>query len=164
MPVERQERWQWVFPPHPWWGILNRWRMTIKDFLMPEFNMNMRVTVQLPRNWRQLEDKIKKVTEIAARHVEADAKVRIARPPDRAVDTGTTMNTINARRDDADGLSYKVGPSTEYAPFIEYGTIYMRARPFMTPALEAEGPRFLEAIRQIIRELDQAPPGSVRLV
>lgn len=129
---------------------------------MPEFNMNMQVSVQLPRNWRELENKIKMATEIAARHVETDGKRRIAEWP--AVDTGATMNSINARRDDAEGLSWKIGPSTEYAPFIEYGTVYMRARPFMTPALESEGPRFVEAMRQVINELDQAPPGSVRLV
>tara|TARA_R110000751_G_scaffold56166_1_gene120105 strand:+ start:1074 stop:1484 length:411 start_codon:yes stop_codon:yes gene_type:complete len=136
--------------------------MTIEDFFMPEFNMNMQVSVQLPRNWRELENKIKMATEIAARHVETDGKRRIAEWP--AVDTGATMNSINARRDDAEGLSWKIGPSTEYAPFIEYGTVYMRARPFMTPALESEGPRFVEAMRQVINELDQAPPGSVRLV
>ena len=134
---------------------------------MPDFNMDMRVTVQLSPNWRTLESEIKQATEIAARHVEAGAKDRIRGgviPEDRAVDTGTTMNTINARRDDAEGLSWRIGPSTEYAPFIEYGTIYMRARPFMTPALETEAPRFVEAMRQLLNMLNQAPPGSVRLV
>ena len=128
---------------------------------MPEFDMNMKVSVQLPRNWRDLEGKIKNVIQIAARHVETDGKRRIAEWP--AVDTGATMNSINARPDDSEELSWKIGPSTEYAPFIEYGTIYMRARPFMTPALESEAPRFVEAMRQIITELDQAPPGSIRL-
>ena len=134
---------------------------------MPDFDMDMRVTVQLSPNWRTLESEIKQATEIAARHVEAGAKDRIRGgviPEDRAVDTGTTMNTINARRDDAEGLSWRIGPSTEYAPFIEYGTIYMRARPFMTPALETEAPRFVEAMRQLLNMLNQAPPGSVRLV
>ena len=128
--------------------------MTIEDFFMPEFNMNMQVSVQLPRNWRELENKIKMATEIAARHVETDGKRRIAEWP--AVDTGATMNSINARPDGIEGLSWKIGPSTEYSPFIEYGTVYMRARPFMTPALESESPRFVEAMRQIINELDRA--------
>ena len=135
--------------------------MTIEDFFMPDFNMNMQVSVQLPRNWRELENKIKMAVEIAARHVETDGKRRIAEWP--AVDTGATMNSINARPDDFEGLSWRIGPSTEYAPFIEYGTVYMRARPFMTPALELEGPRFVEAMRQIINELHQAPPGAIRL-
>jgi len=137
--------------------------MTIEDFFMPEFNMDMQVSVQLPQNWNELGSKIRMVTEIAARHVEGDSKVRIAEWP--AVDTGATMNSINARPDDTDpnGLSWKIGPSTEYAPFIEYGTVYMRARPFMTPALEQESPRFVEALRQVFNELDGAPPGAVRL-
>ena len=152
MPIERQERWHRVFPSQMWCGVLNRWRMTIEDFFMPDFNMNMQVSVQLPRNWRELEAKIRLTTEIAARHVETDSKARIAgsyNEDDRAVDTGTTMNTINARPEEFGGLSWKIGPSTEYAPFIEYGTVYMRARPFMTPALESEGPRFVEAIRPV---------------
>ena len=130
---------------------------------MPDFNMDMQVSVQLPQNWNQLGSKIRMVTEIAARHVETDGKRRIAEWP--AVDTGATMNSINARPDDTDanGLSWKIGPSTEYAPFIEYGTVYMRARPFMTPALEQESPRFVEALRQVFNELDGAPPGAVRL-
>ena len=135
--------------------------MTIEDFFMPDFNMNMQVSVQLPRNWRELENKIKMTVEIAARHVETDGKRRIAEWP--AVDTGATMNSINARPDGIGGLSWKIGPSTEYAPFIEFGTERMSARPFMIPALESEGPRFVEAMRQIINELDQAPPGAVRL-
>ena len=123
--------------------------MTIEDFFMPDFNMNMQVSVQLPRNWRELENKIKMATEIAARHVETDGKRRIAEWP--AVDTGATMNSINARRDDAEGLSWKIGPSTEYAPFIEFGTSRMSARPFMIPALEKEAPRFQDAlINQIL--------------
>ena len=163
MPIKRQERWHWVFPPLMWCGVLNRWRMTIEDFFMPDFNMDMQVSVQLPQNWNQLGSKIRMVTEIAARHVETDGKRRIAEWP--AVDTGATMNSINARPDDTDanGLSWKIGPSTEYAPFIEYGTVYMRARPFMTPALEQESPRFVEALRQVFNELDGAPPGAVRL-
>ena len=163
MPIKRQERWHWVFLPLTWCGVLNRWRMTIEDFFMPEFNMDMQVSVQLPQNWNELGSKIRMVTEIAARHVEGNSKVRIAEWP--AVDTGATMNSINARPDDTDanGLSWKIGPSTEYAPFIEYGTVYMRARPFMTPALEQESPRFVEALRQVFNELDGAPPGAVRL-
>ena len=51
--------------------------MTIEDFLMPDFDMDMRVTVQLSPNWRTLESEIKQATKIAARHVEAGAKDRI---------------------------------------------------------------------------------------
>ena len=68
--------------------------MTIEDFFMPDFNMNMQVSVQLPRNWGEVENKIKMAVEIAARHVETDGKRRIAEWP--AVDTGATMNSINA--------------------------------------------------------------------
>jgi len=105
--------------------------------------------------------------ELAARNVEKGGKERIAAWP--AIDTGTTMNTIEAKPVGnlmrAENLEWRVGPVTEYSPFIEFGTIYMRARPFMVPALESEAPRFREAIGQLMKELETPGYGQqVRLV
>ena len=36
-------------------------------------------------------------------------------------------------------LSAKVGTNVEYAPFVELGTRYMRAQPYLVPALAAGG-------------------------
>lgn len=35
----------------------------------------------------------------------------------------------------AEGLSAKVGTNVEYAPFVELGTRYMKAQPYLVPAL-----------------------------
>ena len=126
---------------------------------MGEFNMNMEIKVQLDPRWRELEGKYTKAVEIAARHVEADAKRRVVEWP--LVDTGTTLNSINAK--EAGEMVWRIGPTTEYAPFLEFGTVHMRARPFMIPALEGESPRFTEAIRQINNELAGLNPGAIRL-
>ena len=120
--------------------------------------MDMEIKMELDADWAKFGGKLQNVIEIAARHIEVDAKDRLRNWP--AVDTGATLNSTQSRRQDTQGLVWRVGPATEYAPFIEFGTERMRARPFMIPALESEGPRFVEAMRQIINELDQAPPGA----
>ena len=130
---------------------------------MGEFNMEMTVTVNLDPHWRKLEDKYVKAVEIAARHVETKAKAKVP------VDTGATKNSITAQPAEAGGLcgpvtAWRGGPTTEYAPFLEYGTIHMKARPFLIPALESEVPRLQEAIRQINNELAGVNPGAVRLI
>ena len=51
------------------------------------------------------------------------------------VDTGDTKNSIGA---DIDGLTAVIGPTTYYAPFLEYGTYKMPPRPFMEPAADQE--------------------------
>ena len=118
--------------------------------------MDLKVEVKLNPRWRELGSRVTQAIEIAARNVEKGGKERIAAWP--AVDTGATMNSIEATPVGGfmrgENLEWRIGPVTDYAPFIEFGTVYMRARPFMIPALESEAPRFREAIEQLMRELD----------
>lgn len=67
------------------------------------------------------------------------------------VDTSTLINSITSEME---------GPATaivytdvEYAPYLEYGTSRMAARPFLTPAVEAVRPAFLGACRDLERRL-----------
>ena len=112
---------------------------------MPAFGADVTVTFQLDPRWRQLEQAFQQVVEIAARHVEAKAK------DDVPVDTGTTKNSISATQEDE--LAWRVGPTTEYAPFLEYGTRHMIARPFLIPAVEVEMPRLELALAQLVMRL-----------
>ena len=112
---------------------------------MPAFGADVTVTFQLDPRWRQLEQEFQQVVEIAARHVETKAK------DDVPVDTGATKNSINATQEGE--LAWRVGPTTEYAPFLEYGTRYMIARPFLIPAVEVEAPRLEQALGQLIQRL-----------
>jgi HK97 gp10 family phage protein len=53
-----------------------------------------------------------------------------------AVDTGRLRASITWRLGkDARGLVGIVGTNVEYAPFLEFGTRYMAAQPFLRPAL-----------------------------
>ena len=86
-----------------------------------------------------------KAVRIAAFTIERTAK------EDCPVDTGATRNSITAR--EAGELAWTIGPSTHYAPHLEYGTVHMTARPFMIPNAEKERPRFTEAVKQITQDL-----------
>ena len=69
-----------------------------------------------------------------------------------AVDNGFMVGSINAHKHDMEGMEWEIGPTMEYSPFVEYGTIYMKARPYMVPAAEQERPRFFRAVQEIFRK------------
>ena len=66
------------------------------------------------------------------------------------VDTGYLANSINGV---VSGDSGKVRSSAEYWAFVEYGTYKMAAQPFVTPAVEAVGPQFVEAMQRLVESL-----------
>lgn len=115
-------------------------------FMADKFEMNVSVKVDIEKLSHfnnQFDDKIKTVVQIAARNIEKDSKQRMT--DQDAVDTGATRNSIFVDPG-TPSFSQKIGPTTEYAPFIEFGTRFMAARPYMIPALEQEAPRFKEAL------------------
>ena len=59
--------------------------------------------------------------------------------------TGTTRRTAIPHLTNS-GLTGYVAPSTEYFPFLEYGTRYMKARPTLHPAFEKVAPAFKKAV------------------
>tara|TARA_R110000824_G_scaffold196509_2_gene379786 strand:+ start:1563 stop:1925 length:363 start_codon:yes stop_codon:yes gene_type:complete len=113
--------------------------------------MDMEVKVEIDADWARFGSKLQNVIEIAARHIEQDAKDRLRNWP--AVDTGATLNSTQSRKADTQGLVWRIGPTTEYAPFIEFGTERMRARAFMIPAAEREKPRVEKAITELFKDL-----------
>lgn len=64
------------------------------------------------------------------------------------VDTGATRNSIHTSIS-AGGTAAEIGPTTNYAPYLEWGTRRMEARPFMRPALDEVTPGFVRAMEQI---------------
>lgn len=54
------------------------------------------------------------------------------------VDTGNLRSSItHVLGVDGQGLYADIGTNVEYAPFVEFGTRYMAAQPFLVPALAA---------------------------
>lgn len=64
-------------------------------------------------------------------------------------DTGRLANSIEF--DKVGPLTATVGSALNYAPWLEYGTVNMAARPFMRPAVEKVRPKFIGRLEAIIR-------------
>jgi hypothetical protein len=106
---------------------------------------------RLRRMIGSLEREIEQVLDIAGLHVERNAKQIIVAK--NIIDTGATLNSTAMRRVPGDRFARRIGPTTEYAPHLEYGTIRMAPRPFMAPALEMERAAFLSAVQQTMERL-----------
>ena len=64
--------------------------------------------------------------------------------------TGTTKRSIGLNFEDA-GMTARVGPTTEYAEYLEYGTRFMEAQPFVKPALEEQKVQFKEDMKKLTK-------------
>lgn len=64
--------------------------------------------------------------------------------------TGTTKRSIGLEINDS-GMTADVGPETEYAPYLEYGTRFMEAQPFVRPALEEQAVQFKSDMQKLVR-------------
>jgi HK97 gp10 family phage protein len=78
--------------------------------------------------------------------IEADAK---ALAP---VDTGTLMNSISTDIT-GDGrfgvMEAEIGPTVDYAQFVEEGTSRMAPQPYMRPAFDRRSPGLVKAFEQL---------------
>lgn len=65
--------------------------------------------------------------------------------------TGDTAGSINLEITDG-GLTAKVGPTTEYSPYVEYGTRFMAPEPIARPSLDKVKPKFFRDIERLIEK------------
>ena len=64
--------------------------------------------------------------------------------------TGTTKRSIGLEIKDS-GLTADVGPETEYSPYVEYGTRFMDAQPFVRPAYEEQKAKFKSDMQKLVK-------------
>ena len=62
--------------------------------------------------------------------------------------TGETARSITLTMSDG-GLTATVAPGTEYSYYLEVGTRFMPAQPFVKPAFEIVKPKFLEDLKKL---------------
>ena len=65
------------------------------------------------------------------------------------VRTGTLRRSIHSVFENG-GLRGICGPSVEYAPYIEFGTRFQAARPYMRPAAALILPKFADALKALL--------------
>lgn len=64
--------------------------------------------------------------------------------------TGTTKRSIGLELMDGN-MTASVGPETEYSPYLEYGTRFMDAQPFVRPAFEEQKEKFKSDMQKLVR-------------
>lgn len=64
--------------------------------------------------------------------------------------TGTTKRSIGLEIKDS-GMTAEVGAKTEYAPYLEYGTRFMDAQPFVKPAYIEQKAKFESDMQKLAR-------------
>ena len=66
------------------------------------------------------------------------------------VDTGALKRSIMLDISDG-GMTGVVEPTVEYAPYVEWGTRYMSAQPFMKPAFDEQAPQFKSDLDRLMK-------------
>lgn len=64
--------------------------------------------------------------------------------------TGTTKRSVGLEITDG-GFAAESGPTTEYSPYLEYGTRYMEAQPFIRPAFDVQKRKFESDMQKLVR-------------
>ena len=90
-----------------------------------------------------------KMTEVKACVSKHGADLNTIMVEKAPVKTGFLRRSIKISKGD-NGMSVTVEPTAEYAPYLEYGTRFMRERPFVKPALERVKPKFIRDVKKIM--------------
>jgi HK97 gp10 family phage protein len=64
--------------------------------------------------------------------------------------TGTTKRSVGLEITDG-GFTAESGPTTEYSQYLEYGTRFMDAQPFVKPALDEQKKKFQNDMQKLVR-------------
>lgn len=64
--------------------------------------------------------------------------------------TGETKRSIGLEFSDG-GYTAEVEPKTDYSPYLEYGTRFMEAQPFVKPAYEEQKEQFKRDMQKLVK-------------
>ena len=115
---------------------------------MPRFTVQGLDTLQKALNDKVMLDDLKKVV----RHNGSELQRKIQKNADfdKGYQTGTTKRSVGLEIKDG-GLTAESGPETEYSPYVEYGTRFMDAQPFVRPAYEEQKEIFKNDLDKLVR-------------
>lgn len=113
---------------------------------MEKNDVNVTFTSHIDAFYVEFDPSVKKALEEIGIEAEGHAKDIITEKG--AVDTGRLRNSITHQVGETESKEpcVYVGTNVEYAPFIEFGTSRMAARPYLKPAIED----FKDEYREII--------------
>lgn len=75
---------------------------------------------------------------------------KTGRKKGQPIHTGQTAGSVNTVITDG-GMTAEVGPTTEYSPYVEYGTRFMEAEPTIRPAFDRQVPIFKRDMEALVK-------------
>lgn len=93
-------------------------------------------------------DDVKKV--VRKNGQELQVKIQSNADFTRGYATGQTKRSVGLELTNG-GFTAESGPTTEYAPYLEYGTRFMDAQPFIKPALDDQKKEFQNDMQKLVR-------------
>ena len=66
------------------------------------------------------------------------------------VDTGTLKRSIDLEITDG-GMTAEVEPTAGYAPYVEFGTRFMEAQPYLKPAFDEQSEKFRKDMQKLVK-------------
>ncbi len=69
---------------------------------------------------------------------------------DKGYQTGATKRSVGLEIKDG-GFTAEVEPKTDHSPYLEYGTRFMEAQPFVKPGHEAQARQFKKDMQKLVK-------------
>lgn len=109
-------------------------------------NANMNDVKRVVRtNGSQLQQKIQRKADFKGHYEWEAGKGKVFKKP-----TGATKESVRLEFS-GDGLTAEAGPTTDYSEYLEFGTRFMDAQPFVKPALEEQSKKFESDLRKLVK-------------
>jgi HK97 gp10 family phage protein len=64
--------------------------------------------------------------------------------------SGYLRSSMQVQMQDS-GMTAKIYPTADYAPYVEYGTRFMDAQPYMRPSFEKQAPKFKADLDKLVK-------------
>lgn len=77
------------------------------------------------------------------------AEMQVKAQQNAPVDTGTLKRSIGIEITDG-GMTAEVEPTADYAPYVELGTRFMDAQPYLGPAFKDQKEKFKKDMKKLV--------------
>lgn len=101
----------------------------------------------------KLEKKLKKNTDLSAVRTvvkKNGSEMQTKAQKHAPVDTGTLKRSISLKVADA-GMTAEVEPKVHYGAYVELGTRFMKAQPYLKPAFDEQKGKFKQDMDKLVR-------------
>lgn len=106
------------------------------------------IIVGMEKLQKKLKKNVKKEdVKRVVRHNGAEMQAKAQR--NAPVDTGHLKRSIGLETTDA-GMTAEVEPTADYAPYVELGTRFMEAQPYLKPAFNEQKRKFKKDMKKLV--------------